>query len=337
MDLVARQHMHILFVQRRPSGAQVSIERLFEQVRLALGADVVWDVHVSPCPSRGLLPRLRNLWAAWQAGRGKICHITGDVHYLALALPRRRLVLTIHDCAVLHRLRGWRRELIRRLWFEWPVRRAAVVTTISATTRDDLRQWLPPALWGKVRVIPNCVRAEFVAAPKEWHAGTPVFLQVGTGWNKNLLHVAEALHGLACKLLIVGPVDDKQLAFLQSCELEFECLGRLSDGELADTYRRCDGVIFASLFEGFGLPIIEAQATGRPVITSMREPMMEVAGDAALLVDPENVASIRTAVESLMNDPDLRRSLIERGLENVRRFQPRAIAAKYEAIYLELD
>ena len=323
-------------IQRRPHGAQVSIERVFEQVRRGLGAEVACETHVSPCPSKGLGPRLRNLWAVWSAGRGKVCHITGDVHYLALALPGRRLVLTIHDCAILHRLRGWRRELVRRLWFVWPVRRAAVVTTISEATRADLRQWLPPKLWQKVRVIPNCVRSEFVATPKEWNAGSPVFLQVGTGWNKNLPRVAEALRGLACRLWIVGPVDDSQQAFLQSCELDFECLGRLSDADLAAAYRRCDSLIFVSLFEGFGLPILEAQATGRPVITSNRGSMLEVAGEAACLADPDDVTAIRAAVQRVMQDAALRESLVLQGLANVRRFQAAAVAASYRAIYQEL-
>ena len=328
--------MTVLFIQRRPSGAQVSIERLFDQVRKALGPDVGWDVHVSPHVSRGLLPRLHNLWAAWRIGRGRICHITGDVHYLALALPRRGLVLTIHDCAILHRLRGWRRELVRCLWFEWPVRRAAVVTTISEATRGDLRQWLSPALWNKVRVVPNCVGAEFTPTPKDWNANSPVFLQVGTGWNKNLPRVAEALRGLSCRLWIVGPVDDKQRALLNACGIDFECLGRLSDAELVDTYQRCDAVLFASLFEGFGLPLLEAQATGRPLITSRRGSMLEVAGDGALFVDPEDVASIRAAVTRVMTDAGLRQSLVQHGFDNIRRFQPDNVAAQYAAIYREL-
>ena len=78
------------------------------------------------------------------------------------------------------------------------MRRAAVVTTISEATRDDLRQWLSPALWNKVRVVPNCVGAEFTPTPKEWNANSPVFLQVGTGWNKNLVNVARSLIG-ACR------------------------------------------------------------------------------------------------------------------------------------------
>ena len=328
--------LEVLFIQRRPAGAQVSIERLFEQVRAALGREISWETHVSPFASRGLLPRLRNLWAAWQAGRGRICHIAGDVHYLALALPGNQLVLTIHDCAILHRLRGWRREVVRCLWFAWPVRRAAVVTTISEATREDLCRWISPDLHHKVRVIPNCVRSEFVATPKEWDTGSPVFLQVGTGWNKNLQRVAEAMRGLACRLWIVGPVDELQRAFLESCGLDYKCLGRLGDDELLHAYQHCDALVFASLFEGFGLPILEAQATGRPVITSQRSSMPEAAGDGALLVDPEDVASIRAAVERVMADSSLRLSLVERGFQNVRRFQPAAVAAAYEAIYREL-
>jgi glycosyltransferase involved in cell wall biosynthesis len=328
--------LEVLFVQRRPSGAQVSIERLFDQVRAALGDGLSWQIHVSPFASRGLLPRLRNLWAAWWAGRGRICHITGDVYYLALALPGKQLVLTIHDCAVLHRLRGWRRALVRLLWFEWPVRRAAVVTTISVATRNDLRRWLTPGQSDKVRVIPNCVRDEYVPTPKVWDRESPVVLQVGTGWNKNLERVAEALRGLSCRLWIVGPVDDRQRSILKACDLDFECLGRLSDDEMVEAYRRCDVVVFASLFEGFGLPIVEAQATGRPLITSNRDPMAGVAGGGALLVDPEDVNSIREAVQKLLADGELRRALVERGFENMQSYQSAAVAASYASVYREL-
>jgi len=73
-------------------------------------------------------------------------------------------------------------------------------------------------------------------------------------------------------------------------------LGRLTDAELVEAYRRCDMVVFASLYEGFGLPILEAQAMGRPVITSNFGAMREAAGDGALLVDPYSVESIRDAV-----------------------------------------
>ncbi len=326
----------VLHVQRRPMGAQVSIERLFGEVRRALGARVGVELHISPFASRGLWGRMGNLWAAWRAGRGRICHLTGDVHYLGLVLPRGRYLLTIHDCAILHRLRGWRRELLRRLWFEWPVRRAGMVTAISQATREDLQRWLSPELWGKVRVIPNCVRAEFRVQPKPWEAASPILLQVGTGWNKNLPRVVAALRGLACRLWIVGPVDAAQAALLEASGLDYQCLGRLGEEELVEAYRACDALIFVSLFEGFGLPILEAQATGRPVIAGNGSAMPEAAGAGALLVDAEDAGLIRGAVERLLREPELREALVAAGLANVEGFQPGAIAARYEAIYREL-
>jgi glycosyltransferase involved in cell wall biosynthesis len=314
----------------------VSIERLFAAVRQGLGGRVVCRTHICPFPSRGVAGRVGNLVAAWRACRGRICHLTGDVHYLALAMPRGRFVLTIHDCAVLHRLRGWRRELVRLLWFAWPARRAGVVTTISATTRDDLVRWLGPGLAGKVRVVPNCVGDEFAPVPKPWPEGPPVILQVGTGWNKNLERVAEALRGLCCRLWIVGPPGDAQRAALEGAGVEHRWLGRLSDEDLLEAYRQCDALVFVSLFEGFGLPVLEAQATGRPVVTSDRSAMPEVAGGSALLVDPEDVAAIRAAVVRLLGEPALREELVARGWENVERFRAAAVAARYEAIYREL-
>jgi glycosyltransferase involved in cell wall biosynthesis len=113
----------------------------------------------------------------------------------------------------------------------------------------------------------------------------------------------------------------------------FTELGQISHDAVVEAYRRCDFVIFASLYEGFGLPILEAQATGRPVITSNRSSMPEVAGEGALFVDPESVVSIRSAVDSLLHDEGLRISLIEKGYQNVKRFHPNVIAAKYAAVY----
>ena len=95
----------------------------------------------------------------------------------------------------------------------------------------------------------------------------------------------------------------------------------------------CDMVIFVSLIEGFGLPIIEAQATGRPVVTSNISAMPETAGDGACLVDPYNIKDIRKGVLKVINDTDYRNSLINHGIKNVNRFLPEVIAAYYLTLY----
>ena len=264
-----------------------------------------------------------------------IHHIVGDVHYLAFGLPADKLVLTIHDCAALERLNGWRREVLRQIWFVQPMRRSAVVTTISETTKNELRRWVGN-LADKVVVIPNCVGSEFHAVPKPWPCEEQVCLQVGTGWNKNVERVAEALRGTGCRLEVVGQLSDSQRAAVEATGISYRVLGRLSDEELLAAYHRCDFLVFASLYEGFGLPILEAQAVGRPVITSNRSSMPEAAGDGALFVDPESVETIREAVRVLLDDPSKREDLISRGFINVRMFTPAIIATRYAKLYESL-
>ena len=110
-------------------------------------------------------------------------------------------------------------------------------------------------------------------------------------------------------------------------------MGRLKDNELVEAYRRCDMVVFASLYEGFGLPILEAQAMGRPVITSNFGAMKEAAGDGALLVDPYSVEAIRDAVLRVKREPALREELIAKGRANVERFRAGVVAERYAEIY----
>ncbi|MFM7180238.1 MAG: glycosyltransferase family 4 protein [Verrucomicrobiales bacterium] len=326
--------MRIIHHQRLPHEGQFSIERLFAGMRTCLPLD--WNVAVaqSPHPSKGLLPRLRNLLDA-RRQEGDIHHIVGDAHYLSFALPREKTILTIHDCANLNRLGGLKRTIFKYLWYIGPMRRAAVVTTISETARKELERWVGP-MARRVVVIPNCVRSEFVASPKPFNEAAPVVLQVGVGWNKNLERVAQALVGTHCVLDIIGKPSDVQLARLEESGVRYRVLGRVSDEELVEAYRRCDLVVFTSIYEGFGLPILEAQATGRPVITSNRSSMPEAAGEGALLVNPDSIDEIRAAVVCLCSDNVLRESLVSKGFENVAKYRPDAIAARYAEIYASL-
>lgn len=331
--------MSLVHHQRLAAPSHVSIERLFDEVRSHLPDR--WHARLAVCPhlSNGLLSRLDNMRAARRAA-SRVNHIVGDVHYLALSLPREGLVLTIHDCATLRRLQGVAREVFRQLWFVQPMLRAQVVTTISQTIRSELESWVGP-LARQVRVIPNCVRSEFVPWPKPFPAGKddptgPVILQVGTGWNKNLGGVCAALDGLRCRLDIVGEIDERQRVLLAQSGVPHRELGRISDSQVLEAYRQCDLVVFTSLYEGFGLPILEAQATGRPIITSNFGAMAEAAGAGALLVDPHQPSAIREAVVALCTRPDLRAGLVDRGFENLKRYQPSAIAAAYADVYGEV-
>jgi len=127
----------VLQLQRQPSAAFFSIEGYFDRVRTALYRRVTLSVFLLPRISRGLWPRLLNLWAAWQQ-RAVLCHVTGDVHDVCLVLNRSRCLLTVLDCQILHRLQGWRRAVLKLLWYTLPGRNAARITVISAETNRQL-------------------------------------------------------------------------------------------------------------------------------------------------------------------------------------------------------
>ena len=323
----------VVHFQRRPLPDYHSIEKLFNALRLPMLETC--DVRVEVCPhvSRAVRPRIRNMrWAKlWSGG---VNHITGDVHYLALALPGERTVLTVHDCVSLQRAKGRRRWLLRKLYFEWPVRRARIVTTISQATKDELvrETGCDPA---RIRVVPDCVAAHFTHSPKAINAERPTVLLIGTLAHKNLERVVEALRPLPCKLHIIGRLTRQQEAMLEGTDWHVE--HDLSAAAMAQAYRECDVVGFASLYEGFGMPILEGQATGRVVVTSNLSSMPEVAGDAACLVNPLDVEAIRVGFERVFSDAAYRDELISQGLRNVQRFSAENVAAMYLQIYREIE
>lgn len=314
---------------RRPN--TFSIERLYEDVRNALPDDCVATEWVCQNPSRGFWPRLRDAWAA-RSAQGDVNHVTGDTHYLTYFLDRQRTVLTVHDLVTIERSRGLKRLVFWFFWFWLPVMRSRVVITVSEATRQALLSAVNCAP-EKVVTIHNPVSAEFKPVEKMFNTACPRILQVGTKTNKNLFRVVEALAGIRCKLVIIGPLSAELEGLLKNYGIDHENHIGLSRQALLDQYIQADMLIFASTYEGFGLPIVEANAVGRPVVTSAISPMAEVAGDAACLIDPNDISAIRSGVKKIINDPYYREKLIAAGFENVRRFHPEAVAEQYANIY----
>lgn len=326
--------LSVVHFMRRPRPTSFSIERLYTDVRAHLPADCQVSTWTCRHLSTGVWPRLRDTLAARRA-QGDVNHVTGDVHFLTLLMDPRRTVLTVHDLVNLTRLRGLKRWVFWLFWYWLPVQRSRAVLVISKSTRDQLLASVrcDPA---KVRVIHNPVSDEFRPAPKPFDTVRPRILLVGCAPNKNIERVAEALSGIDCQVALVGKPSETQIAALKRHGLDLTVMSRLSRDELVAEYVRADLLVFASTYEGFGLPIVEANAIGRPVVTSDLWSMPEVAGDAACLVDPFDVQSIRAGVLRVIQDASYRQSLVEAGFRNVARFRADVVAEAYAAVYRDI-
>lgn len=318
---------------RKPLEGYYSYERLFSDIRDAMPEEVEVSVVYSWFHSRGVVRRLMNCIQALFI-RADVVHVTGDIHYLTPALIGRRSVLTIHDLAPLNPKSGWRRALFKFFWYTLPIRCASCTTTISEAIRRELLAFLPGSET-RIQTVHNGISPSFKLVPKEWPE-RPSVLMIGTQPQKNIERMCDALVGFSVEVQIIGQLSDGQRERFEQQELSFNELGRLSDAEVLQAYCECDLVAFASTYEGFGLPVLEAQATGRPVLTSDTSTLREIAGEGACFVDPLEVDSIREGVRRLLEDQAYRTELIDLGLENATRYSADITAQAYAAIYRDI-
>jgi glycosyltransferase involved in cell wall biosynthesis len=327
--------MKIVYFHRKRTVGVHSIENLFENIRRALPKSLALEVKELKFRSRGFLKRLYiSVEAA--LNQGDINHITGDIHFIALFLLRKRTVLTIHDLGFMKHPNPFARFLLKWIWIILPIKKSAAVTVISEATKEELLNYVSKRTLGRIRVIYNPIGEHFLPHPKAFNSSEPTILQIGTKYNKNLIRLIHSLSGIKCRLEIVGELPGSILQELQSHKINYVNFCDLSNEQILNCYKMADIVSFVSTMEGFGLPIIEANAIGRVVITSNLSSMPEIAGNAAHLVDPYDVISIREGFLRVINDSSYRERLIMNGFENRKRFEVTSIAQQYSALYESL-
>ena len=321
----------VTFFFRKKADGFYSIENLFFAIQKALPNRVKASNYYAKYKNAFFLFPLINGILAYR-NRGKINHITGDVNYLALFLPPKRTILTIHDLEIIRRTKGLKRWLIKTFWFSLPVKRAGYITVISEFTKGELLKDVntDPE---KIHVIPDCLTANFPPSKYKFNAKEPRILQIGTKRNKNMFSVIKALSDIPCKLVIIGKLYEKQHKLLKLHNINYENHFNISFKDIITHYQQADFITVASTYEGFGLPVLEANAIGRPVMASNVSAVPEAAGNAALYVDPYDVNSIRDGIKTLIEDEELRNKLINNGFENMKRFSPTEVASKYTDLY----
>lgn len=268
---------------------------------------------------------------------GGINHVAGGIHYCCLALPAKNTILTIHDTVSLN---YYKQNKIKYLfiyffWYYLPLKHIKYITSISPKTKEELGMLFP---WCKSKIvfIPNALSPGFIFSPATKFSEIPRILHIGTRENKNLKRVIKALDGLPCHLRIIGKINKEIKSLLLEHKVEYSNNFNLTDQEILLEYKKCDIVSFPSLYEGFGMPIIEGQAIGRPVITSNLSPMKEIAGGGACLVNPCSVESIKNGFLKIISDETYRKDIINCGLDNVRHYNKDSVSSQYISLYHKL-
>jgi glycosyltransferase involved in cell wall biosynthesis len=280
-------------------------------------------------------------------------------HYVVSPLTRCRYVVTIHDCIHLRfpqYLPNRVAHLYARTMMRMAARRAERILTVSQASKDDILHYLGvPA--GKVEVIYNALDERLAMTPTETDVArvrerylltSPFILYAGNiKPHKNVDRLIEAYSILrrrgvdGVKLLIIGDEISKypnmrRLVHRFQLHQHVRFLGFVPDAMLAVLYRLAGVFVFPSLYEGFGLPPLEAMAAGTPVITSNVSSLPEVVGDAAVLIDPMDAGAIADAMVRVLNDDALRKTLICRGRERVKSFSWERSVARVREVYGEI-
>lgn len=266
--------------------------------------------------------------------KAHINHITGHVNYVAFG-SGRNTVLTIHDMESAFTGSKIKNFIILVGFFWLPALIAKRITVISHETKQEVLKYMPFAK-SKLRVIYNPVNTHLRHQPKPFNSECPNILCVGTKPNKNLDTIFKALKDVPCKLSIIGRLTTNQEQLLNTLHITYSNVYDISYDEVIKHYQKCDLLCFASTYEGFGMPIIEAQAVGRLVITSNFGAMKEIANDSAYLVNPYDETSIREGVLKLCSDETLRHELLKKSKTNLERFQPQVIAKQYIEVYQDI-
>lgn len=281
-------------------------------------------------------------------------------HGTSYSLPRRsraKMVATVHDLALLRHPEWGTRSLVqmvRRAVRELPA--AARVIAVSESTRNELIEFcdLPPE---RICVVHNGCGSEFhrldtgqcrERIERELRIGGPFVLHVGTlEPRKNLANLIAAFAQVRLagadhhRLVLVGAdgwgsASIHRAAVAHGVAASVRFVGRVASDLLPALYSAADVVAYPSLHEGFGLPVLEAMACGTPVVAANRAAIPEIAGDAALLVDPEIPEEIAAAICRCLQDETLAADLHRRGIERAAEFTWERAAARTIAVYREI-
>lgn len=260
--------------------------------------------------------------------------------YNSPLLNLKKTVITIHDLN--HIDVEHNSSILKKIYYNFFLKRALkqspAILTVSNFTKNRIKEWAGVSE-SKIFVVSNGVSKDFNKNAIPYSSVRPYFLVVGNRKkHKNEISALKAFvlfDDKSYDIYFTGIENDEMKYFIKNNDIEnnVRFLGTTSDKELASIYKGAVCLLFPSLYEGFGLPVIESMACGTPVITSNITSMPEISGDAAILVDPFDIQEIKKAMSSLTDDEKFRNALINRGIEQSNKFRWETVRGNVERVF----
>lgn len=329
--------MKIVYLNRKFDKNEISIEKVFSKIKEVINNKKIDYVEIENPYRNGILNLFKTIFYYRSiTNKNDIVHITGQIHYAAIGLKTKKIIITVHDLGLYRNLSKLRLYFFKLFWIYLPFKKAKFIVAISEKTKEEIVN-IMPSVKNKVIVIPNFVTIGIdyknIDKPKN-----NKILIVGTRSNKNLVRSIEALEGLDIELVIIGILDYELRNKLNNFNINYKNYYNVSESELKMFYKESNILLFASIYEGFGLPILEGQASNCIVVTSNIVPMSEVAGEYSILVDPYSIESIREGVIKAINLTfDERLQMIMYAKENLSKYQLENVCNQYIDLYEKLN
>lgn len=322
-----------VFIRKRTSNFQNSIERFAKELKKNSSYKNI-NINIVECPveSKGFINRLYLIiWASFF--QGDINHILGDINYINLLMNKKKTISTYLDCRLFYQFRSLKKYIYKLFWFSLPIKKSRFVTFISKFTQKEITKNLKiyPTNY-KVIPVPLVSNLSF-KINKNFRKKV---LIVGTLPHKNIKKMLLSTEGLDISLTVVGEIENEIKKICRKAKINFKNYVGITDEKMKNLYKENDILLMVSNYEGFGMPIIEAQASGMVVITSKKEPMKSVGGKHALLVNPRKKSEIKKMLKKIINNEKLFMKLAKKGLINTYNYKSSIIVKKYYELYLKL-
>lgn len=308
-------------------------ENSIEEIAFRIKAFVDVEIIILPYSSTSLAGILRNIVYVRQI-LAPVYHILHPSEaYLLPFLSHGRRIITYHDLGTRYSGRNHFYKWARILTGITPSKYFAdYITFVSKQTLNEYKKKISRVNSSKLRLIYNSYDKRLVPCSSKDHDKFTV-LQIGTSDRKNIDGTIEAVKGLDIKLDIIGKLKKEQIQKMEEYNIDYINRFDIPFEGIVNAYINCDIVCFPTFYEGFGVPVLEANVMERPVISSDIDIIHEIGQSAVYYINPHSIQCIRKAIIELMENEELRKQLIEAGKINAQRFEPEKIYKQYEKLY----